>query len=219
MAKAPVAKALLPLRVGMRFVGVDQGDKTLVVRNPLLVGSPPERGLVAFFGRLARPVFGEETRLAATRGERVFPVTATYVDTTGERYRVVFEREDYPRRRWLDLRHMRLPLAEGILSILGVPQKYATGNTVRLNLTVPAIIKALRPTHIERRLPAIEEWLGTSLDLIVFPGTTQSIHVTAQAHNNPPDMIPVYAWVIRPETLVDVRSEDADRQVVPLTGR
>ncbi len=219
MAKAPAAKVPLPLRVGMRFVGVDQGDKTLVVRNPLLVGAAPERGLIAFFGRLARPVFGEETRLATTHGERIFPVTATYVDTTGERYRVVFEREDYPRRRWLDLRHMRLPLAEGILPILGVPQKYATGSTVRLNLTVPAIIKALRPTHIERRLPAIEEWLGTSLDLIVFPGTAQSIRVTSQNDSNPPDMIPAYAWAIRPEALVEVRSEDADRTVAPLTGR
>lgn len=219
MPKTPVIRSPIPLRVGLRFVGVDQGDRTLVIRNPALVGTAPAQGLIAFFGRLARPFFGEEARLAAARGERIFPVTAVYADTTDEQYRIGFERSDFPARRWLDLRHMRLSLAEGILPLLGLSKRHIAGSAGRLNLDMPAVVRAFRPTHIARALPALEDWLGTSLDMIVFPGTIQTLHVSAQGQHNPPATAPVYAWVIRPESLIEIRAEDADRHVRPLEVR
>ena len=215
--------APVPYRFGVRFLARQNDDRSLTIINPRLLPVPlPSFGIVGLHGRTAQGPFGQEVRYGWERGEILHAVVAYYHDTTPSsplKGRVVFERDDYPARRWLDLRYMRRSLSDVVLPILGVPTTVGTALT-RAALDDRAIAMQLSPISLERALPALNEALGVSLDLIAtpfYPGSPapgRGPTTVGPASGSPP----VCAWVIHPECLTPPQSEDESLTVRPLAA-
>lgn len=199
-------------RFGIRFLARQNDDRTLTVINPRRLPVPlPSFGLVGLHGRTAQGPFSQEVRYGWEHGEILHAVVAYYHDTALSsplKGRAVFERDDYPARRWLDLRYMRRSLSDVVLPILGIPATVGTALT-RAALDDHSIAMQLSPISLERALPALNQALGVSLDLIAVP------FYPADLTSGSP---PVCAWVIHPECLAPFEPEDESLAVRPFTA-
>lgn len=151
---------------------------------------PPEIGFMAKFGTRASVMSPDILMAYSVQPVDLFEATVAF-DFGDAGMPRAFALDQYPGRRWLDVRSMAEPLSDEFKAIFKC-NDFDSWNIKKG--TISAKTRALlSPARLETYMPEIEERLGP-IDLIILP---------VDAHNR---KAPVYAWVRRRDCIIDITS-------------